>query len=87
MIDLTVQAGQQSRDLVVPVIQETFERAMSLADAGAPRPPALGPAIDAARRHQREDDLVALDRDLSDVIVAAIATKVRVRAAMPTRGA
>jgi hypothetical protein len=87
MIDLTLPPGQQPRELVVAVIEETFEHAMRLTDVGAPQPPQLGPAIEEARRFQAADDLVRLDRALGDVIVGAIATKVRVRAAMPTRGA
>lgn len=81
MIDMTVpERGAQPREVLLEVITATFDAAMELADAGA-RPPQLQPSIDDARRAQKADDHVALDRELERVAVAAIATRVRLRAA------
>lgn len=82
MIETNVpETGAQPRDLVVEVVSDTFEHAMRLADAGH-RPPQLDPSIERARGAQRGDDLAALDRELRNISVAALATRVRIRAAM-----
>lgn len=81
MIDMTVPStGAQPRELVLEVVTATFDSAMALADPGATAPQ-LQPSIDDARRAQRADDHAALDRELERVAVAAIATRVRLRAA------
>jgi hypothetical protein len=89
MIDLTIPpVGQQPRDLVVEVISDVFDQALALADTCA-EPPQLGPALDEAvglaRAAQGRDDVIDLDQQLQHVAVAAIASVVRIRAALDPR--
>ena len=81
MIDTTVPTGAQPRPLVLEVIRDTFEHAMRLADAGN-EPPKLDPSVELARAAQRREDVVDLVEQLRNVSVAAMATRVRILAAM-----
>lgn len=81
MIDMSVPtAGAQPREVLLEVVTSTFDAALALSDVGA-RPPQLQPSIDDARRAQRDDDHARLDRELENIAVAAMATRVRLRAA------
>lgn len=80
-IDTNVPAGAQPRELVLEVVTSTFDAAMALADAGNV-PPQLQPSIALARAAQERNDLMELDHQLEAVSVAAIATRVRLRAAI-----
>lgn len=81
MIDTNVPtAGQQPRELVLDVVKDTFGAAMALADPGA-EVPQLDPSISLARAAQRRDDIADLDNHLREIAVAAMATRVRLRAA------
>jgi hypothetical protein len=80
-IDMTVpERGAQPRELVLEVVSDTLDAGMALADAGAVVPQ-LQPAMELARAAQARDDLAGLDAHLRAVSVAAMATRVKLRAA------
>lgn len=85
MIDLTVpEKGALPRELLLEVIADTFDAAHDLS-APAATVPQLQPSIDLARAAQARNDAAALDGFLRDIAVAAIATRVRMKAALDPR--
>lgn len=82
MIDLTIPAGLQRREWVIPPLHDIFDRVLDrVADQTAP--PALESAADRVARACAHDDPVAADDALGELAHAAIAARVRVRCAYP----
>jgi hypothetical protein len=85
VIDLTIRPREQSRDVVLKVVHETFDDVLDLGDSDTPAP-VLDEEVTLARAACERNDVVELDDHLAKVATAAIVGRAQLRADNPDLG-